>query len=246
MHTYRFLHIDPERSIRAASVFTDNAAEGDDSGSSQAQPQWSGTFDFSLKTLPRTPGDGWSLGTGRGLPGDEEVDFMIAPPSKRWSKNIAAKHARFYFHKDSGRLTVEARHTIKLSGMNRADVISKTASRVLEKGHFISIGDCLYAFEYTDLIKSEDFFNEYSDFMKIHHGPGWTLHKTLSSAFGEDHISLGNYTCTPGAFAKGTFGEVAAGWARDGNTVAIKRFKTPKEEFLKTHREMMNYIGEHV
>ena len=245
-HVHQFLHTNPEPFNRGASVFTDNATQDDESESSQEELQWSGAFKFSLKVLPRVGGNGWSLGTGHGLPEDEGVDLMITSHSKRNLKNIAGRHARFYFHKESARLMIEARHTVKLSGMNGADVITKSASRVLEKGHFISIGDCLYAFEYTDYMKSEDFLDQLSNFMESHHGPGWTLHKTLSSASSQDYISLGNYTCTPGAFAAGTFGEVGAGWARNGRAVAIKRFKTPREESLKAHCAMMNYIGEHV
>ena len=245
-HVNQFWHTDPEPFIRAASIFTDNATRDDDSESSQQELQWSGAFKFSLKILSRVGRNTWSLGTGHGLPEDEGVDLMIASTSHRISKNIAGRHARFYFHKESARLMIEARHTVKLSGTNGADVITKSASRVLEKGHFISIGDCLYVFGYTDYMKSEGFLNELSDFMESHTGPGWTLHKTLSSTSRGDCISLGNYTRTPGAFAAGTFGEVGAGWARDGRTVAIKRFKTPEEESLQAHCAMMNYIGEHV
>ena len=246
LHMRQFFHTSQNRSVRAASVFTDDSTSADNGECDQSNPQWTGAFKFSLKTVSCATGDGWSLGTGHGLPSGEEVDIMIAPPSRRWLKSIAGKHARFYFHKESARMALEARHTIKLSGMDKVDVITKTAVRVLEKGQFISIGDCLYTFEYTDLMKSKDFLDDLSKWMKVHHGPGWALHRTLSSTLGGDHINLGNYTCTPGAFAQGTFGEVTAGWARDGSTVAIKRFKKPKEESLKAHREMMHYIGEHV
>ena len=245
-HTRQFLQANPNVSTRAVSVFTDSTDDGDDGGSSQRKPQWSGSFKLSLKLLPFVSGEGWSIGTGHRLPAGEEVDIMLAPPSKRWTKSIAAKHARFLFHKDSGRLILEARHRIKLSGVNGADVITNTTTRALERGHFISIDNCLYAFEYTDLMKSEGFLNELSGFMKAHHGSAWALPSTLCSALGGDHITLGDYTCTPGAFAKGAFGEVGAGWARDGSTVAIKRFKTPNEKSLTTHEEMMHYIGDHV
>ena len=59
-------------------------------------------------------------------------------------------------------------------------------------------------------------------------------------------MTLGKYSCTPGAFAQGTFGQVAAGWARDGKAVAIKRFKKSYQASLDLHREMMAHIGEHV
>lgn len=246
-HMRQFLCTDPSRSTRATSVFTDDDdAPGNNSELDRKKPQWIGAFKFSLRTPPYVSGNGWSIGTGHGLPAGEEVDIMLAPPSKRWSTNIAGKHARLYFHKESGRMTLEARHTVKLSGMGGADVITKPASRVLEHGAFISIGDCLYTFEYTDFIKSDEFLGELAGFMKVHHGPGWTLHRMLSPTSGGDLISLGKYTYSPGAFAKGTFGEVGAGWARDGGTVAIKRFKAPNKDLLKAHQDMMSYIGEHV
>ena len=245
-HASYFLEVNKDRSTRADSVFTDNTADQHDDGSGQEKPKWSGSFKFSLKTLPFVSGAGWSLGTGHGLLTGEKVNVMLALPSKRWTKSIAGKHARLLFHKESGRLTLEARHRIKLSGMDGADMITDNAIRALDTGHFISIEECLYAFEYTDLMKSEVFLDELSRFMRAHHEPAWSLPRALSLALGDDHISFDDYTCTPGAFAKGTFGEVGAGWARDGSTVAVKRFKTPNEESLKTHQEMMHYLGYHV
>ncbi len=100
--------------------------------------------------------------------------------------------------------------------------------------------------EYADLITSLAFVDELSSFMKGHHGPQWTFHKMRSPASGGDHMNLGSYTCSPGAFAQGTFGQVTAGWTLDGAAVAIKRFIKPRQTDLNSHREMMAYIGEHV
>ena len=246
LHMRQFLHTSPQRSTRDASVFTDDDTSGEERETGHKVPQWIGAFKLSLRTLPRDSKEGWSLGTGRGLPEGEEVDIMLAPPSQRRSTGIAGKHARLYFHKASGRMAIEARHTIKLSGPGTVDVISKNTVRVLEKGHFISVGECLYVFEYTSYAAGKEFTHEFSEFMKTHHGHGWSLHKTLSAPSGGNQLSIGDYACTPGAFATGTFGEVTAGWGRNGITVAIKRFKAPKEKSLEAHRQMMHYIGEHV
>ena len=242
-HARQYLHSNP-RSARAASIFTND-------GTADSEPestyQWNGGFKFSLKIPPRTPGEGWFLGTERGRPTTGEVDILLAPPTQRWAKEgIAGRHARIYFHRESCRIIIEARHSVTLGGAKKADVFTKLASRALEQGQLVSIGGCLYVFEYTGLFTSPLFLDELSIFMKDCYGPQWMFHKMISPASGGDFIALGNYTCTPGAFAQGTFGQVTAGWARDGTVVAIKRFKIPNQTKLDTHREMMAYIGKHV
>ena len=81
--------------------------------------------------------------------------------------------------------------------------------------------------------------------MKKHFG-SQSLHRHLSPTSVGDPVMLGNYYCSPSAFAKGTFGKVTAGWASDGTAVAIKTFKEPEERSIKAHKEIMRFIGRHV
>lgn len=243
VHTHQFFQIDSIQSITPTSQFTDDGKNAD---SFQQKPQWKGAFQFSLNTRPRVSGEGWSLGTGIGLSPGQEVDVMLGSPTERWSKTIARKHARLCFHRDSGRITVEARHTVQLSGMDGATAITSSEIRVIEDGQFIGIGDCLYAFEYTSIMDTEPFFDELAEFMKTHIGAGWKLHKMFSSATAKGRTKIGSYTFTTGAFAKGSSGQVTAGWAQDGSTVAIKRFISPAQDKFEEHQIMMDYLGEHV
>ena len=242
-HARQFLHSNT-RSIRESSVFTNDSAAESGSG---PVPQWVGCFKFSLKVSPSIPGEGWYFGTGRGRSKPGETDILLAPPTQRWAtKGVAGRHARLYFHRESCRVILEARHSVILGGAKEADIITKQASQVLEQGQIIGIGGCLYAFEYTAYYTSPVFVEELSAFMKCYHGPQWMIHRMLPPASGGDLMTMGKYTCTPGAFAQGTFGQVTAGWARNGKAVAIKRFKKPYQASLDSHRKMMDYIGEHV
>ncbi|KAI9784229.1 MAG: hypothetical protein M1816_000901 [Peltula sp. TS41687] len=58
-------------------------------------------------------------------------------------------------------------------------------------------------------------------------------------------MALGEYNCSRGAFAQGTYGRVSAGWAKSGRGVAIKRFTYPKASELKTQEDVMNILGQH-
>lgn len=238
----QFLQVDRSSSVRPASPSTD-----DGSGENREQQlEWSGKFKFSLKYLPRLPGAGWSLGTGRGLSEDVQVDILLAPPSDRW-KSIAKKHAYLGFHKDTGRIVLQAQREIHISGMGGQDGTSFSSGfRVLENGQYMSIGPCLYEFQYTEIMGTNGFQKELSEFMKFHYGTGWMIHESLASTTAKGHISIGNYTCGPGAFAKGSYGYVTAGWARNGSAVAIKRFINPSERSMADHQKMMRYIGAHV
>lgn len=83
--------------------------------------------------------------------------------------------------------------------------------------------------------------------MKYYDLTQWMAHPILSAPSGGDRITLGNkYICLPGAFAEGTFGDVMAGWGRDGAAVAVKRLKRPARDSFDAHRELMAYIGIHV
>ena len=59
-------------------------------------------------------------------------------------------------------------------------------------------------------------------------------------------MTLGKYSASLAAFAKGTFGQAASGIAPDGTGVAVKRFINPKKVDLESHQEMMAHIRKHV
>ncbi|MCJ1465107.1 hypothetical protein MMC07_003723 [Pseudocyphellaria aurata] len=179
VHVRHFMRLEPKGNI-AADVYTEDE---DSTESVEQEHQWNGTFVFSLGTRPRDSGEAWVLGTGRGLSADKGVDIMLAPASQGRSTGIAGRHALLKFHQESGRIVLQARHTIRISGPG-TDLMTASDIRVLEQYQFVSFGHCVYAFEYTDFAKSETFRDEFSVFMKDHHGPTWTMHKDLFSALG--------------------------------------------------------------
>ncbi|MCJ1469469.1 hypothetical protein MMC07_008102 [Pseudocyphellaria aurata] len=89
--------------------------------------QWTGTFVFSPRTRPRNSGEAWVLGTGRGLSADHELDITLAPRSQRRSAGIAGRHALFFFHQDSGRIVLQARHAIQISRTGTTEWITTSA-----------------------------------------------------------------------------------------------------------------------
>ena len=246
-HFGRFLNFET-KGKRAGSVFTEDEDAPDDPNLDpfSKRYQWDGGYELSLKVCPHNPEKGWYIGTNRGQSEDSEIDILLAPSTTKWAKlGIAGKHARFYLHKESCRVILEARHAITI-GRNGAMTFTNSASHVIEHEELISIGDCVYTFAYTDFFKSSLFETELSHFMKEHCNPRWALNKLLSPASVGEPISLGRYYCSPSSFAQGTFGKVAAGWTRNGAAVAIKHFKNPKEPEVRLHRKMMEHIGNHV
>lgn len=57
---------------------------------------------------------------------------------------------------------------------------------------------------------------------------------------------MGDYFLPSTAFAQGSFGKVHGGWTLQGQPVAIKILKQPKEAEVKGHQELMELIGYHV
>lgn len=238
-HARQFMSAN-DRARRAESVFTEDGKTAE-----FTHPQWSGAFKLSLKVLPNDPAAGWYLGTNRGRP-PGEVDLLLAPPTNAWTAaKVAGKHARLFFHKDTWRLMLEARHTVTM-GKGGASVVRGSAPRVLEDGELIEISDCSYIFEYSDLYPTQGFEQDLAKFIKQHQGSDFPLNKYLSPCRTSEPVSVGEYSCSPSAFAQGTFGKVSAGWARDGTAVAIKVFKSPAKERFRSHQLIMESIGEHV
>jgi hypothetical protein len=158
---------------------------------------------------------------------------------------VAGKRARLFFHKESCRVVLEARHTVTI-GRNGATIFTQSASRVVEDEELIMIGNCAYTYEYTPFFASSSFERDISRYMKEYCEPEWSLNKLLSPSSVGKPISLGNYYYSPMAFAQGTFGKVSAGWDKDGAAVAIKHFKAPKESEISSHLTIMRHIGKHV
>ncbi|KAL9117112.1 MAG: hypothetical protein Q9187_006355 [Circinaria calcarea] len=246
-HHYRqFVHAERGQA-RASSVFTeDEHANVEEPDADLASQQWNGAFKFSLRKPPREGGSGWYLGTSRSPPlsPNQHVDILLAPPTSAWSqRGIAGIHARLYFHKESYRMVLQARHTVTVGKSER--IIRNSQSQVLDDKDLVIIGDCTYAFEYTSYFQSVGFETELSQYVQQTCGPRWAINKLLSPTSVGAPRPLGEYYSSPSAFAQGTFGQVAAGWARDGAAVAIKHFKNPRRSNIESHRELMQIIGSH-
>lgn len=245
-HYRQFVHAERGQA-RASSVFTeDEHADVEEPDGNSASQQWYGAFKFSLRKPPREGGLGWYLGTSRSPPlsPNQDVDILLAPPTSAWSqRGIAGIHARLYFHKESYRMVLQARHTVTVGKSER--IIRNSESQVLDDKDLVIIGDCTYAFEYTSYFQSVEFETELSEYVRQTCGPRWAINKLLSPTSVGAPRPLGEYYSSPSAFAQGTFGQVAAGWARDGAAVAIKHFKNPRRSDIDSHRNLMRIIGSH-
>lgn len=132
-HARRFLHLSG-RADRAVSVYTEDGAED------SSVREWTGSFALSLDILPHDPPMGWYFGTSRGV-SLEKVDFLLAPPIPKWSDiRLAGRHGRLYFHPESCRIMLEARHAITTT-KNKASIIRGSTSGVIEHGEMLAIGD---------------------------------------------------------------------------------------------------------
>lgn len=245
-HCHQFVHAE-QVTKRASSVFTeDDGASFEDPNVDAASRQWNGVFKFSLRKPPRDERSGWYLGTGRGRSQslDQVVDILLASSANAWAqRGLAGTHARLYFHTESHRMVLQARHSMTVGKSERK--IRDSQCQVLDDQDLIVIGDFVYAFEYTSHFRSLKFEAELSHYVQRACGPQWAINKLLSPASVGAPISLGEYYRSPSAFAQGTFGQVAAGWARDGSAVAIKCFKNPKRSSIESHNELMRIIGSH-
>ena len=243
-HVRKFFYAE-SRVGPAASVFSDDdCAENDDQhaepGSSE---QWNGGFMLNLDILPRRPAEGWFLGSKY-----RDVDLLLAPSLKeRQESYVAGKHAKIYFHNDSGRIMIEAFHTITIGVPSGSDTFSKSTRRVLEDGSLLTIGNCVYVFKSTDHFKGLSFQQNLTRFMRDQYAnKQWMPNERLAQVSTGETIKLGNYVFSQGAFAQGTFGQVAAGWATDGRPVAIKKIKRPVLSTLREHEALMASLGCHV
>ncbi len=245
LHARKFIHVDGKENVRSASV---SGSDDDPGGQEETiQLRYVGAFKFSTSVYPKDPTKGWYIGTGRRKP---EADVVIGPPDPKWNSNqILENHARIYIHEESCLPTVEALHSMQVSGSTGLKHIAQktgNSSKVLEHGHRVDFGRCAYIYEGGDAITNGNFQASLPGFMKLHHGDQWKAHPILSAPSTGPHLTFGGYTFLPGAFAAGTFGEVTAGWAQNGSAVAIKRFKRPNPQKFTQHQKIMGLIGKHV
>ncbi len=203
-HERQFLHRS-SRQCLSRSTYTEDGEEVEAS----LFHRWSGAFKFSLKVSPRSPSKGWYLGTNYGRD-SQEIDILLAPPQKRWKPTrIASIHARLFFHEQSLRMMIEARHAVTVTKIGTA-VITRSGVHVLEHGELIQIGNCSYIFEYTSLHSTKAFEQDLFRWMKEHYRSSLPNNLLSPHSVGEPR-SLGRYYCSPSAFAKGRFGKVSAG-----------------------------------
>ena len=240
----KFIHINGQVDVEALSA---SGSEDQPEQGATIQRRWDGAFKFSTAIYPKNPAKGWFIGTGRGT---LEVDVMICPPELRWDAYMVQRnHARLFIHEESCQPTVEALHAMEVSGATGVKYICQgtaSSSKVLEDGHRVEIGRCAYIFSHGRAMKNGMFETSLPRFMKIHHGEAWTAHPILSATSTGSYLTMDEYTFRPGAFAKGTFGEVTAGWSQNGSVVAVKRFKYPNLKRFNQHMNIMDVIGKHV
>lgn len=239
-----FLHCD-SRQDRSQSIITEDGNANHDP-SPIAPYRWRGAFGLRLTYPPNNPIEGWYMGTNHARNATNKVDLLLLPPSKQQKKTrIAGHHATMRFHKECCRISLQARHTIKIC-RNGVQAFRQSESILLEPGEVVFIGDCAYTFEYTDYFHSAAFDQALTLYMRNFHQSLWSMNKHISPGSVGLPSKLGNYYCSPRAFAQGTFGKISAGWTQSGATVAIKTFKNPNEYDLRSHMQLMEFIGEHV
>lgn len=236
----QFMHVDEEKADRAVSFYTEDGSEED---RRRPSSQWTGEFKFSLDISPNDP-KCWWLGS-QCLPG--EMDILLAPGNCFKELRIAQKHARLFLHPESHRLVLEARHSVVIGRVfKEPKKLAKMEQQVLEDGDTIIIGPlCTYSSRYTEFFRTTLFADSLSQFRKKEFGCEALNPHLTPSSIGKPML-LGDYFCSPAAFAKGSFGTVSVGWNREGAAVAIKRFKNPQKNEILLHIKMMEHIRGHV
>ncbi|MCJ1237842.1 hypothetical protein MMC14_005829 [Varicellaria rhodocarpa] len=134
-----------------------------------------GSFKFSLDISPSRPWNGWYLGIGWGDYRCEGMllerpfrvaDILLGPPTvDSQSLGLEKEHARIFLDPESGRVVLEARHSLTI-GRDVTKNIQDSAHHVLEHNEQISIGDCVYVFEHTNFFNHPTFRDDLSVFLK--------------------------------------------------------------------------------
>ena len=244
-YALRNMDIEPFRqeSASATSVFTDSDTAEADIGPTVPVYRFQGRYHFKLSNPPRNSKKGWALGDGRGSAA-QQVDILLSGPKK--VPDIAGIHAIIFPHDESCCLVLQARHMTVVHNVPLSQSIG-SSQRQLAWEDEIRIGNCVYRFKHDNIAETDEHQKRLEVYMKKIHGPNWeSLLPLLRPSSEIPQMTLHAYSWPLGAFAKGTFGVVAAGFRNDGKPVAVKRFNKPKETELSAHRRMMAYIGKHV
>ena len=239
-HFRQFLYLEGKNVMRAGSVFTEDENAAEEPGDTSKNERWSGAFRFHLDS---TGNDSlsWRLGSECS---PEKIDILLAPGNSWKRLKVAYSHARLYVHRGSYRMMLEARHTVTI-GRNCLKPVTNRNSHVVEHGEIVIIGACTFTFEYTDFARTPTFEMSLQRTLNASSGSEPLNHYLSPTSVGVP-VSIGDYNCSPSAFAQGTFGTVSAGWTRDGTAVAIKRIRNPRKAEVLSHREIMEFVGNHV
>lgn len=187
------------------------------------------------------PGDGPSPSSS-----DKQVEIPLAPPSEDWRHlKISSRHARNFSLPESCRMVLEARHTVSMS-KTEPKIVRKLETCVLEHCSVVSIGDCIYTFEYGDHFLTDAFLIQMSEFFEGNGMQQWSPNKHITPASIGQPICFGAYSCSPSAFDRGANGEIYTRWAPDGRPVVIKSLKIPKRLQFERQNLIMQYIGYHI
>ncbi|KAL8996202.1 MAG: hypothetical protein Q9169_004224 [Polycauliona sp. 2 TL-2023] len=150
---------------------------------------------------------------GLWMAGTGGSDLLLAPKTRKWSRQgIHEQHFQLSFRKECCRMMLTAAHTVHGMG----DKMTRNDICVLENGQTFSIGACTYI-------------------------RGCSL-TTPHAPTAKPLVTIGDFRCSPEGFAAGGYGEVSAGWAKDGGQVAIKRLLKPTSSAARQHRKLMDRI----
>jgi hypothetical protein len=175
---------------------------------------WTGQYEFDLNNSPAEPPLGW--GAGKGGP-DTPIDLLII------HRGIQGCHVSFNFHHDTGHMYLtsnasrifDGRVTVKglEVGCGEMHAFNQTPTH-------LAIGRLGYIFEYTDIVRTEHFYNRRKQYMADHldiSAPTFSLTPIPSGP----SQSIGEWTLGP-TFRKGTSGKVYAATNSKAQLVAIK------------------------
>ncbi|KAL8665698.1 MAG: hypothetical protein Q9202_002008 [Teloschistes flavicans] len=206
----------------------------------ERKPVYTGSYILSLATAPRK-GPDWILGSARGEGWEEEVDLVLDLGENHYT---SGRHATIFFHPESHQLILHAIDTTYVAGRGGGKNLHNMA-HVLEHGDSVIIGAYAYRMEFEERCSLPGFDKELWEFLKAKLPGSTPLHRSISAPSAARTAVIGNYMCSFGAFAKGSFGVIFGGIDTEGKVMAIKRFLNPKKKDLEEHKRIMEKIDVH-